>query len=110
MKKFIYILIAVALLIGAGAFYKSVMESTSYTSREYHSRIAGIENVWDSFKRSLATGDWSNWYNGIYDVYERGKIAEEARIDAEYSAIAYDFLVQQYKDELDRLQREYNSY
>lgn len=110
MKKIFYILITVALLIGAGAFYKSVMESTSYTSREYHSRIAGIENVWDSFKISLATGDWSNWCNGIYDVYERGKIAEEAIIDAEQSRIAYEFLSQQYKDELDRLYREYHSY
>ena len=96
MKKIIYILIAAALLIGAGAFYKSVMESTYETSKEYHSRIAGIENIWDSFKRSLATGDWTTWINGIDDVYERGKKAEEYRIEAERCRIAYEFICNSY--------------
>ena len=66
-----------AVVAAVGAF-KSVMESTNESSKKFHSTIAGFEGVLTAFQRSLASGDWSTWTNGIYGVAKAAKEAKKA--------------------------------
>ena len=83
------------MLTGAGAVvaavgaFKSVMESTNESSKKFHSSIAGFQGVLTAFQRSLASGDWSTWTNGIYGVAKAAKEAKIAMIEAERTATAY---------------------
>lgn len=77
-----------AVVAAVGAF-KSVMESTNESSKKFHSTIAGFEGVLTAFQRSLASGDWSTWTNGIYGVAKAAKEAKIAMIEAERTATAY---------------------
>ena len=69
MKK---ILIVFALIFVSFYFYRSVMLSTYDTRVKYYSTIAGIENVWDCFLRSIATEDNTLFYGGVGEMYKRG--------------------------------------
>ena len=75
MKK---ILIVFALIFVSFYFYRSVMLSTYDTRVKYYSTIAGIENVWDCFLRSIATEDNTLFYGDVGEMYKRGYKANEA--------------------------------
>jgi chromosome segregation ATPase len=79
----------VAMAVGA---FKSVMESSYSTAKTFQSTIAGFKGVLDTFQRSLANFDFSNFNGGMDEMFKRAKEAKEAMIDAQRSTIVYNSL------------------
>lgn len=76
----------------AGKGLKSVIDSTQSSSDAFEGVIAGCKGVVDSFARSLATADFSNFRNGIWDIYDAAKAARDAIDDLNDAALGYSII------------------
>ena len=99
---------AAGVIAAVGAF-KSVMESTHGTAVQFHSTIAGFKGVLDEFQEAIATFDWTNFNNGLLDVFKNAKNAKKAMMDAAQSDVAYKFLSSDYKQQLKGYEAEYKA-
>ena len=99
---------AAGVIAAVGAF-KSVMESTHGTAVKFHSTIAGFKGVLDEFQEAIATFDWTNFNNGIDEVFRKSKAAKKAMMDAAQSDAAYKYLSSDYKMQLKGYEAEYKA-
>lgn len=82
---------AAGVVAAVGAF-KSIMESTHGTAKQFQGTISGFEGVLKSFQVSIATFDFTNFYEGIDEIYKRAKKAQEALLEFNKSLTGYNFL------------------
>jgi hypothetical protein len=54
-------------------FGKSVMESTDATGDQLEETVGGMTSAWEYFKKSLASGDWSNFFANISKAITAGR-------------------------------------
>lgn len=86
-----------SVVVGAGGVvaamgaFKSIMESTHGTAKQFHGTISGFEGVLKSFQKSIATFDFTNFINGIDDVFNRYKTAKEAMMDFGVELTGYNY-------------------
>ena len=99
---------AAGVIAAVGAF-KSVMESTHGTAVQFHSTIAGFKGVLDEFQESIATFDFTNFNNGLLNVFKNAKNAKRAMMDAAQSDVAYKYLSSDYKQQLKGYEAEYKA-
>ena len=99
---------AAGVIATVGAF-KSIMESTHGTAVQFHSTIAGFKGVLDEFQESIATFDFTNFNNGLLNVFKNAKNAKRAMMDAAQSDVAYKYLSSDYKQQLKGYEAEYKA-
>lgn len=99
---------AAGVIAAVGAF-KSIMESTHGTAVQFHSTIAGFKGVLDEFQESIATFDFTNFNNGLLNVFKNAKNAKRAMMDAAQSDVAYKYLSSDYKQQLKGYEAEYKA-
>jgi len=58
---------------GALRFGKSVLESTDTTADRFEETIGAMTSAWDYFKKSMATGNFSNFFTNIDRAIKAGK-------------------------------------
>lgn len=95
-----------AVVAAVGAF-KSIMESSYTTAREFHGVIGGFQGVLSEFQEALATFDFSNFNNGLLSVFRNAKDAKQAMMDVSKVNIGYSYLSSGYKKDLKGLESEY---
>lgn len=95
-----------AVVAAVGAF-KSIMESSYTTAREFHGVIGGFTGVLSEFQEALATFDFSNFNNGLLSVFRNAKDAKQAMMDVSKVNIGYSYLSSGYKKDLKSLEAEY---
>jgi hypothetical protein len=95
-----------AVVAAVGAF-KSIMESSYTTAREFHGVIGGFQGVLSEFQEAIATFDFSNFNNGLLSVFRNAKDAKQAMMDARKVDIGYSYLASGYKKDLKGLEAEY---
>lgn len=78
-------------VVAAMGAFKSIMESTHGTAKQFHGTISGFEGVLKSFQKSIATFDFTNFINGIDDVFNRYKTAKEAMMDFGVELTGYNY-------------------
>jgi hypothetical protein len=54
-------------------FAKAVIASTDSTADQYDKMIGGMNEATQYFYRTIATGNWDNFINGIRDAYKEGE-------------------------------------
>lgn len=95
-----------AVVAAVGAF-KSIMESSYTTAREFHGVIGGFQGVLSEFQEAIATFDFSNFNNGLLSVFRNAKDAKQAMMDVSKVNIGYSYLSSGYKKDLKGLESEY---
>lgn len=101
------------MLTGAGAVvaavgaFKSIMESSYTTAREFHGVIGGFTGVLSEFQEALATFDFTNFNNGLLEVFKNAKNAKQSLMDVSKANIGYTYLSSGYKKDLKALEAEY---
>ena len=95
-----------AVVAAVGAF-KSIMESSYTTAREFHGVIGGFTGVLSEFQEALATFDFTNFNNGLLSVFRDAKDAKQAMMDVSKVNIGYSYLSSGYKKDLKGLESEY---
>lgn len=81
---------AAGVIAAVGAF-KDVMKSTHETAKILDGTISGFEGVLKNFQVSIATFDFTNFYEGLDEIYKRAKKAQEALLDFNKSLTGYNF-------------------
>lgn len=95
-----------AVVAAVGAF-KSIMESSYTTAREFHGVIGGFSGVLSEFQEALATFDFTNFNNGLLSIFKNAKDAKQAMMDVSKVNIGYSYLSSGYKKDLKSLEAEY---
>lgn len=62
----------------AGATFKKIIDSSQTSADGFQAAIGGAKTTVDQFFKSISTGDFTNFVNGLGDVYKRAKLAEQA--------------------------------
>ena len=93
-------------VVAAVGAFKSVMESTQTTAREFHSTLDGVKNVFGEIQRAVARLDFSKLQN-IWKIFKEGKTASLSKTDAVVGGVGYDFLIDYYKQQLKELEVKY---
>lgn len=67
--------IGAALVVVAGTFktWKDSLRETQTTGDELNKEVQGWKNTWDSFQKSVATFDFSNFINSLREAAEAGR-------------------------------------
>lgn len=97
-----------AVIAAVGAF-KSIMESTHGTAKQFHGTIAGFNGVLGEFKKSLATMDFSVFNAGLMEIWKNSKLAKEALMDFAKSEVAYGYISSDFKREYETYKTIYQS-
>lgn len=79
-------------VVAAFEAFKSIMESTSGTAKIFHTNIEGCKGVLDSFQISLAKMDFTNFIDGMDDVFKHAKEFKGRMMDLGLADIAYNYL------------------
>lgn len=79
-------------VVAAVGAFKSVMESTHGTSKQFHTNIEGCKAVLDSFQISLAKMNFTNFIDGLDETFEHAKRFKESLMDLSLGDIAYSYL------------------
>lgn len=95
-----------AVVAAVGAF-KSIMESSYTTAREFQGVIGGCQGVLSEFQEALATFDFTNFNNGLIEVFKNAKKAKQSLMDVSKADIGYNYLSSGYKKDLKALEAEY---
>ena len=93
-------------VVAAVGAFKSVMETTQTTAKEFHSTLDGFKNVFDEIQRSIARLDFSKLQN-IWKIFKEGKTASLSKTDSVVGGVGYDFLIDYYKQQLKELEVKY---
>lgn len=72
--------------------FKAVMESTQTTSDRLDDSIAGLKGVVDAFKVSIATADFSNFKNGLWDIFDGAVNARRALDDLGDARLGFNMI------------------
>lgn len=62
----------------AGAAFKKIIDSSQTSADNFQYILGGAKTTVDQFFKSISTGDFTNFVNGLGDVYKRAKQAEMA--------------------------------
>lgn len=93
--------------IAAVGAFKSIMESSGGTAKQFGGIVEGCKSVVDNFQTAIATFDFSNFNEGLLTVIKNGKKYKEAIIDMQQGDIGYDFLKTDYSERLKALEVKY---
>lgn len=66
------------LVATAGAAFKKIIDSSQTSADNFQYVLGGAKTTVDQFFKSISTGDFTNFVNGLGDVYRRAKQAEMA--------------------------------
>lgn len=66
------------LVATAGAAFKKIIDSSQTSADNFQYILGGAKTTVDQFFKSISTGDFTNFVNGLDDVYKRAKQAEMA--------------------------------
>ena len=66
------------LVATAGAAFKKIIDSSQTSADNFQYVLGGAKTTVDQFFKSISTGDFTNFVNGLDDVYKRAKQAEMA--------------------------------
>lgn len=66
------------LVATAGAAFKKIIDSSQTSADNFQYVLGGAKTTVDQFFKSISTGDFTNFVNGLDDVYKRAKNAEMA--------------------------------
>lgn len=69
---------AMGVATSAGAVFKKIIDSSQTSADGFQVIIGGAKTTVDQFFKSISTGDFTNFINGLDDVYRRAKNAEKA--------------------------------
>ena len=97
----------VGIAVAAGKEFKNILESSQTTADSFEATIAGCKGVIDSFRTSIATMDFSSFKNGLWDIYESAKAAQNAIDQLGNTQIAYDYKSKQNQT---KFQEAYNMF
>lgn len=62
----------------AGAAFKKIIDSSQTSADNFQYILGGAKTTVDQFFKSISTGDFTNFVNGLGDVYKRAKQAQMA--------------------------------
>lgn len=62
----------------AGVAFKKIIDGSQTSADEFQAVLGGAKTTVDQFFKSISTGDFTNFVNGLGDVYKRAKLAEQA--------------------------------
>lgn len=62
----------------AGAAFKKIIDSSQTSADNFQYILGGAKTTVDQFFKSISTGDFTNFVNGLGDVYKRAKQAQAA--------------------------------
>lgn len=62
----------------AGAAFKKIIDSSQTSGDAFRNSLEGAKTTVDQFFKSISTGDFTNFVNGLGDVYKRAKQAQMA--------------------------------
>lgn len=62
----------------AGAAFKKIIDNSQTSADEFQAVLGGAKTTVDQFFKSISTGDFTNFVNGLGDVYKRAKHAQIA--------------------------------
>lgn len=63
------------LVATAGATFKKIIDSSQTSADNFDYAVEGAKTTVDQFFKSISTGDFTNFVNGLDDVYKRAKNA-----------------------------------
>lgn len=84
--------IGLAALGTAFKVFNSIMQSTQSTGDALKTSIAGVKGTFDALMSSVASGDWSAFSGGFWDVYEAAKAAAAAIDQLQNTQLAFDYV------------------
>lgn len=83
---------AFGLAVTAGAAFKKIIDSSQTSADGFQAALGGAKTTVDQFFKSISTGDFTNFVNGLGDVYNRAKLAEQALDQLWNTQLAFNLL------------------
>ena len=83
---------AVGIAIAAGKEFKAIIDSSQTTADGFQIAISGAKGALDAFNTSLATGDFTMFREGLWQVIEDAKNVAKTLDQLGNTQIAFDYL------------------